>query len=439
MVDNQIALIQDFLVGKNDINKEYAKLEKRVQRLGRLSAKGIIPRSAALQSIDGLKGASKEAGVLKKALVSTFDDASRAANGFKFEYLGIMFAGMALKRTFGGVLRSITNTFQKAENDQSALRQGTTKLTAAWEFFKFSLFDVLNTDVFIGIIDGAIKFINKISESKGVLTAILVGSVSLAAVGTALMTIGQIALGWNSIMSVGVFKETFTSITGSSGIGGIKSKLTDLATAAYIISLALDAEKFFSGATDFDEFLKSTGSKLAGLGAISGKPWVIAIGLTLAILGFGEEFQAIGRALQQKSQKAFSEGNWIGGIAQSFLASLTGTVGDAGVGLTEYANGLRDAGMAAEEESEVFMNTLKPALDDQSKTLDEISKQITSEYISSSDSRVIAIEKETKAIMAYTAALRERRDRERDGGFIGSLFSSNRALRSSSSNTRTYG
>lgn len=216
-------LQMDMLLGRDTVSKKFIQLEKQVQNLGRLNAQGVktASPSAVVAGINKntLNAFKRRFGDIGNVMEKSFNKGSISANRFDARLLSLLFSGMALKRTFGSIIRSITNTFTKANDDTSALGKETTKLSAAWEFFKFSIFDALNTDFFIGMIDGMTKLLDKFSQAPGLLKTILVGSFGLFALGTALMTIAQVKLAWNAIFNAGGFLSVSGGIIGTAGTG----------------------------------------------------------------------------------------------------------------------------------------------------------------------------------------------------------------------------
>lgn len=155
---------------------------------------------------------------------------------FDARLLSLLFGGMALQRAFGGMLRGIVDTFLRSEDQTSGLTQATTRLSASWEFLKFSIMDALNTDFFINMIDGIVRFLNWLSqlddEWKIIFLAISGG---LFIIGTAMMLIGQIKLGWDAIFGMGGFLGSTSTIISKLGWGGIFGWLLLIAGVAYII------------------------------------------------------------------------------------------------------------------------------------------------------------------------------------------------------------
>ncbi len=184
-----------------------------------------------------------------KAKMINFDQAVRKTtnsigkinkkmNTFDMRLLSVMFGGMALSRLFGGITRNIINTFIKAEDHTSGLTNATTRLSASWEFMKFSIMDALNTDFFLAIIDNIVKFINWISNLINKFPilgqALILAFGALAVGGAIMMTIAQFKLFWDATFGVGGFLAKKVVAT-TTAIKGLDTALITLkATAAGI-------------------------------------------------------------------------------------------------------------------------------------------------------------------------------------------------------------
>jgi len=116
--------------------------------------------------------------------------------------LSWMFFGMMVQRTMSGVLRSLTNTYKVATQGDSALGNATTRLSASWEFLKFSIMNALDNPGFIRFIDWITRGIqwvgNFVAENEWAAYAILGTFATLFTFGTFLALFGQMALAWGA-------------------------------------------------------------------------------------------------------------------------------------------------------------------------------------------------------------------------------------------------
>lgn len=219
------------------------------------------------------------------------NDISKVAQKLQRKMLSIglsfLFTGMAMKRMADSALRSIFTTMQLASGETSEFNTLTNKLTANWEFFKFTLVDALmQTGLFQGFIGFLIDVINSFNElsplSKRVIVILLVG---LSFIGGAMMVFGQATLA-----AIG-FIELF-GLSSAKSLSSVAGKLIVVAAAATIAW-----NKANSGGNDFENVLGSLGGVLLGMGVIlkwvgvtAFGAWALAIGGAIILgLAFKEE------------------------------------------------------------------------------------------------------------------------------------------------------
>ena len=239
-VSDATTLVVDFIVGKNDLTKELQQAIQLSEQMGKVGAQTGSKVAVNLKDINGhlLTGTSEA-----KLFTNTIDDGlkrgARSANVFDARMLSLLFGGMALSRAFGGIFRAITNTFTKAEDETSGLGQATERLSGAWEFLKFSIFDALNTDFFINFIDGIVGVLNWFSQlPEGVRAAVLIISGALALLGTGIMIIGQTKLAWGAILGQGGVLTSSAKISGAAGLGGVVVVLGLILVTIGLVALA---------------------------------------------------------------------------------------------------------------------------------------------------------------------------------------------------------
>jgi hypothetical protein len=199
MAENQMRI--DFLVGKDDISRKLSEIERLTKKLDistPFNKWKIVynTQDAATQKIIET-GKQIE---LNKRRMDQFTESTRR---FDMRWLSVMFTGMMVDRALSGALRSISNTYERATENQTALGQATMGLTASWEFLKFSIFNALDQPGIRWMIDGLINIVNWVSEGVNkfpLLTASVLGLVGLFAIGGKFATaIGGLAMFWVSM------------------------------------------------------------------------------------------------------------------------------------------------------------------------------------------------------------------------------------------------
>ena len=123
--------------------------------------------------------------------------------------MGLLFTGMAIKQFAEKAMGSIWTTYKQTIDVHDEFFQKTQQLSAAWEFFKFSLIDALGqSELFLGLIDfviGLINWFGQLSPSTKRWIIILLGG--LAVLGTAMMLFGQVMLFVIGVQMAGGFKK----------------------------------------------------------------------------------------------------------------------------------------------------------------------------------------------------------------------------------------
>lgn len=213
-------------VGINQIRKQLMNMKKESQQL-KQALTGVRKRFG---DINATVNKDQVAEALKRARVE--------AKRFKGEYLSILFFGMAIQRVFGGFLTTAFQTFKKVTEGTSAANSQVGRLTAAWEFFKYSLINaLLNNPMFQSFIEWLIGLVDWFSElnnkTNGWLAILfLIG----AAVGGLLTSWGIIALGIGGIQTLfgPIIASTITWLSttalGVTVMGAIKTALNAINT-----------------------------------------------------------------------------------------------------------------------------------------------------------------------------------------------------------------
>ena len=135
------------------------------------------------------------------------------AKRFKGEYMGYLFAGMALQRAFGGLFKSMIEVYKQfTKTAATPLSKALTRLEANWKFLKFSMLDAAGP-VLSGLANafaGIAHYIAGMNPTTLQAMTILIGS--LAVLGGVSMVFGQAALFFTSIASAALMKDGINSM-----------------------------------------------------------------------------------------------------------------------------------------------------------------------------------------------------------------------------------
>lgn len=371
---------------------------------------------------------------------------NKRMNTFDMRLLSVMFGGMALARAFSGINKSIINTFIKAEDTTSGLARATTRLSASWEFLKFSIMDALNADWFITFIDGLIRVINWFGQLKaGWKVTFLAVTGGLALIGTGLMIIAQFKLFWDAVFGMGGFlRSTNTMHAKTLGSKGVFTAMRKFAIAGLAIKMALDLKDFLSGEISLKELISTLGLELALLGAVSGKPWVIAIGVAFKLIPFAEQITGFGKGLisgagaslkdlflnPPGAEAGFDQAGEdmkrvVGDLGRSFMGFAITGVGTVLENMGNFLEVVDDSTTSTETLSTTMIDELVPATEDVIDVLDgkeqsvvnalektgtemdTISGEKTDGFIAASDDRITQLDDE---ISKYEEAITKQKE-----------------------------
>lgn len=303
--------------------------------------------------------------VVKKT-ARNLEEMTAKAKKFDMRMLSILFAGMALQRAFGGALRSIHNSFVKAENKSSALSQATMGLNAAWEFLKFSIFNALDQPGIRNFIRWIIDIVNwtsdLINKYPALGAAIVAAFGVLAATGSVGMVVAQFALGWKSLFGIGGIFATSAAKTATSVSTSFTNTFNKLQKALGALTLAWTIKLVFDDIKDmqFDPLdnvltgvMTTIGLKMLGKGwALKGGIWTFvvltAIEMILDPSGFGSFLVTVANYATRTIET-------VGEIIRAFLFTIKDIFSGKGVSLgrfdsTQIKNWFTDYYKGAEKE-----------------------------------------------------------------------------------------
>ena len=140
----KLAKDADLVVNKfQSLNQVMAEVEKRLGiNKGTLAQKdvkkmmGLDTKTKFDTDTGMILGGKNQANAVKKSVGQLKE--------FRMEYLSTMFFGMQMWRTFGGIFRSMLDSYKKLdEKGNRPLNKSITKLQASLEFLKFSIMDAM--------------------------------------------------------------------------------------------------------------------------------------------------------------------------------------------------------------------------------------------------------------------------------------------------------
>lgn len=385
------------LVGRSF--SQYDGVLRQMEMAGRMSAQGMD----VSEQVVSLRQLGKQAGVTGEALTNSFDKGRISAQKFDMSLLSVMFTSMIVSNTIWGMNRAMISTYMKAEEDTSGLHDATNRLGASWEFFKFSMIDALNTPVFIGFIDGIITIIDALSDMKEwVKVAILSGTTGLGVLAIGGTLYSQIVLFTDAVFASGGLlnqgaKDSADAITGiGASAEGLKTHpgmvwLKGLAATGIGIGAFMTLDDFFTGKDNLSDTVDEMGTWIAGLGAISGKKWVLALGIALKILPFGEQIENWGYRVQEAAKQKLvdtwesadeAQGNpkkaaatttqLIGGVASLFVGGTATGAGFLLRSTEDWISGLDEADTTMATTAETIETRFIPGLETSSENMSKL-------------------------------------------------------------------
>lgn len=158
---------------------------------------------------------------------------------FSFDFLTLLFAGMMLQRTFGGMFKSIIDGYKKTVGLNSQFNRSVLKLQANFEFLKFSIANALNSPFVINAIEWFTDRLNQLSDwfsdNPGLATGLVAIIGALALIGG----LSQIASGVKQIgLLVDVLKKWggIKAFSVSPIITGVVSVIAIFGTLAVLLN-----------------------------------------------------------------------------------------------------------------------------------------------------------------------------------------------------------
>jgi len=270
-----------------------------------------------------------------KTLDEVMGKTGKSARGNMMKFMGLgfglMFIGMAIKKATSAALNAISETYKTATGEQSEFNQGMNKLSAAFEFFKFSLMDAIaSSEIFGYLLDTVVQILNWFAKLPAtVRVMIMIGLAALFIAGSIASIAGQFVL-LNA--SVGTASRFFTIMGGLMGsvivlilaliaiwyIWNSDLTLTTkvLLTLAVILAAVIGVFTVFGKAT---VIIKAIGAAFTWLG----KNPIVALLLILVLLGL-----AIWDLVKVADEMAYSVGDVFAALGLALLTMMA-VVADA--------------------------------------------------------------------------------------------------------------
>jgi len=336
--------------------------------------------------------------------------AKKMSKGFDMGMMSMMFFGMQLQRTFGGIYNSMLNTFKMLDKKGiMPLNRAITKMEAAFTFLSFSIIKSLEPillpiiDAIVGVIDWFSQLPEPIQQATGAL--ILFGM----ALGTGMFLLGTLSLGMGGVESFFLGMQKYVPIAttllndfGKASAFGVLGSLAGVlivATAAFLVFTAylnsysknsdeVDAslsrldEAFWSlidtltmGMLDLpkDQTIWETFWSALGTGAKFGV-MIVSEAITQLLIAMDTLSQAVNLwpsvAVDLLSGKGITIGDKLGGLSENFKKSTD-----------SFSLFVNDSlKMGAEDSANTFNTTLKDKLLEGNMEAPLISSDLVTKY-----------------------------------------------------------
>lgn len=147
---------------------------------------------------------------------------------FSFDFLTLLFTGMILKKTFGGMFKNILDNYKKIMGTNSQFNRSLLKLQAGFGYLKFSIANALNSPGVIRAIQSFTDWIIQAGDYLGEHPGL---SQTILGVISSLSTIGSLAIIGGGVKQVGMLfgimgstkaEEAISNLSNLAAIGAIE-------------------------------------------------------------------------------------------------------------------------------------------------------------------------------------------------------------------------
>lgn len=238
--------------GADSVLKEFKAVELGFQNMDKLN-KNLFGSSG--QGVKGIAETRKQL----KGLAQQQKAVNFWTKEFRMEFLGIMFAGMQLQRTFGNMFKDLIKNYKDLTDSTNPLNNSLTRLEANFKFLKFSIIEA-SSPLLTKLSDMLSGLFERLSRADpAVLQGIATAIGGLAVAGGALFIVGQAGIAANSFM------QFFQHMSNKSYTSGVVNNMDNVAKATENVGAKYAglAKAAGAGITMYAAFkvVKSLGSK----------------------------------------------------------------------------------------------------------------------------------------------------------------------------------
>lgn len=231
-----------------DYNKDLTKSLEEVSGIKGIDSKDIVPIPDEatlvgatkqmqqyvqnLEMIDKAYGkGSKESKAYFKTIQKESGESAKSINkmrknlaGFNFDFLSLIFGGMALKKIFGGAFKTLKEGYLEIEDETSLFKKKTENLGDSFTLLKFTIFDAFaNNPIIQNLIDGLTWSLTGLANFFESHPAWAIGLTTLlgflGAVGTTMFAVGTMK---QLFMAGGSFDAMTRSLNNFAKVNGMK-------------------------------------------------------------------------------------------------------------------------------------------------------------------------------------------------------------------------
>jgi hypothetical protein len=236
-------------------NKILTDLEKTTKSL-KLGKQINNINNAGLMTPEIMADARKEFSKFSVTTDKQIKQIVKGTEGMNFGFLSMIFAGMALQRTFGGFLTSLRTNYQQIIPENSKFNKQINNLSGSFAFLKFTIFDAFARNPLVEsamkfMIDTLVSLANFIDDHPSLGLTIVGITAFITALGTALFLAGQgitVAMGLKALAGeIGPLTTLLKGGALTTNLGVLIPQLKELSTIQIGALFVAGAATIFSG------------------------------------------------------------------------------------------------------------------------------------------------------------------------------------------------